>query len=90
MKEDKENDDKTLLDFFRQGERVHQICYDPNGSKREYSGIIMRIEKHCMAIYWDMVNGKPISSMREVFNVFHENEIFTGDDNVSPITKEND
>lgn len=88
MKEEKEYEDKTLLDVFRQGDRVYQICYDHDGHKREYSGIIMRIEKHCMAVYWDTVNGKPASSMREVFTVFHETEIFHGNENASPIIKE--
>ena len=88
MKEEKESEDKTLLDVFKQGDRVCQICFDNNGYKREYSGLVMRIEKHCMAIYWDMVNGKPVSGMRQVFTVFHENEIFNGNENASPITKE--
>jgi len=89
MKEEKECKDKTLLDVFKQGDRVSQICYDPNnGYKREYSGIIMRIEKHCMAVYWDIVNGKPVSNMHEVFTVFHEAEIFNGNENTSPIIKE--
>jgi len=48
----------------------------------------MKIEKHCMAIYWDIVNGKPVSNMHEVFTIFHESEIFNGNENTSPITKE--
>ena len=83
-----EYEEKTLLDVFRQGDRVCQIYYDSEGCKRTYSGIIMRIEKHCMAVYWDTVNGKPVSDIRQVFTVFHENEIFNGKENTSPITKE--
>jgi hypothetical protein len=88
-KEDENNNDKTLLDVFRQGDRVVQICYESNGFKREYSGIVIRIQKHCIAIQWDTINGEPLSNMRDIYTVFHESEVFNGGDYSSPIEKEN-
>lgn len=88
MEEKYDYEEKTLLDVFRQGERVCQIYYDPDGQKKEYSGIIMKIKEHCMAVYWDKVDGKPVSNIHEVFNVFHESEIYNGNENASPIKKE--
>jgi len=86
-KEDK--NDKTLLDVFRQGDRVMQVCYEPSGLKREYSGIVMKIEKHCIAIQWDTINGEPLSNIRDIYTVFHESEVFDGSDYSSPIEKKN-
>jgi len=88
MVKDKKYEEKTLLDVFKQGDRVYQIYYDSKGDKKEYSGIVIRIKEHCMAVYWDTIDGKPVSNIREVFTVFHESEIFNGNDNASPIKKE--
>ncbi len=90
MKEYKEEiyENPSLLEVFRQGDRVKQVYYDPNGYERIYSGTIVNIKKHCMAIHWDYVNGNPSSDMREIYCVFHISEVFNGDEYYSPITKE--
>ena len=90
MKENKENDEaSSLLDVFKIGDRVKQIYYDPNGMKREYAGIVVDIKKHCMAIHWDTVNGKPDSENRDTYSICHMYEIFNGDNYYSPIVKSN-
>lgn len=84
----KYNDSYTLYDVFSVGDRVKQIYYDSNGTKREYMGIIKKIQKHCIAVHWNTINGTPLSDMQIVYNILHEYEVFNGKDNTSPIIKE--
>jgi hypothetical protein len=91
MKRSKKNkDDSTLLDVFKQGERVYRICYNPDGTKSEYSGRIIKITEHCIAVHWDAVDGNPLSDFRIVYNILHESEVLNGKENTSPIKKENE
>ncbi len=81
-------DNPSLLEVFKQGDRVKQIYYDPSGFERVYSGTIIDIKKHCIAVHWDRINGNPNSDMRETYCVFHITEVFNGDIDCSPIIKD--
>ena len=81
-------DNQTLLDVFKKGERVVQVYHELDGSKKEHSGVIVKIKQHCMAVYWDTIDGKPISNFQETYVVLHEIEIFNGNKNSSLIKKE--
>ena len=81
-------DEQTLLDVYKKGERVVQVYYDLDGLKKEHSGVIVKIKPHCMAIYWDTIDGKPISNIQETYAVLHEMEILKGSKNSSAIKKE--
>ena len=71
----------TLLDYFKVGDKVKQVYYDPNGTKREYAGIIWEINKHCIAVQWDTVDGKPASDKYGTYPVYHMYEVLYGDKN---------
>ena len=85
----KNEEEPTLLDAFKQGERVYQIYYNPDGTQSEYSGRIVKITQHCIAVHWDAIDGTPLSNYRIVYNIVHESEVFYGNENASPIKKEN-
>lgn len=86
----KKNDEETsLLDAFKLGDRVKQIYYDPDGYEKIYSGRVVQIKKHCMAIQWDTINGHNRSELMDKYSVCHVYEVFNGDRYYSPITKEN-
>ena len=89
MEGNKSDNSKTLLEVFNVGDRVKQVCYEPNGVKREFTGFIMKIQPHCIAVQWDSVNGNPLSDIRSIYSIFHESEVFNGNENTSPIIKEN-
>lgn len=86
-KDNEIDEENTLLEVFKLGDRVKQIYKDPNGYKYEYLGVIINIKAHCMAVHWDTVNGKPNSEMRDTYSVCHLDEIFNGDRYYSPIVK---
>jgi len=88
MKKEEGKEEQTLLDAFKQGDRVVQVIIDSDGYKKEYSGVIKKILDHSMAVYWDTINGEPIPNLHEVFCIFHESEVFYGNKNASPIKKE--
>ena len=77
----------SLLDVFKQGDKVQQIYYDPNGRKKVYVGTVIEIKKHCMAIHWDKIDGMIDPEFKEKFMICHKYEIFNGDECYSPITK---
>jgi hypothetical protein len=79
----------SLLDVFKVGDKVKQIYYKPSGGKKEYTGIVKFIKEHCMAIHWETVNGKPVEDINVVLTVCHEDEVFNGNEYTSPIEKEN-
>jgi len=90
MKKDKKNKDQnTLLDVFKQGDKVSQVCYNPDGTTSEYTGRIIKITRHCIAVHWDAVDGNNLANFRIVYKIFHESEVFNGNDNTSPIKKQN-
>jgi len=84
----KDDEEPSLLDVFKQGDRVKQIYYDPEGYEKVYSGKVINIKKHCMAIQWESINGNPKSDLNEKYSVCHVYEVFNGDRYYSPITKE--
>jgi len=91
MNEKEKNDlenEPTLLDVFKLGDRVRQVYIGPQGNKYEYKGTIIDIKNHCMAIHWEIINGKPASDLRDIYSIYHKAEIFNGDRCYSPIEKD--
>ena len=80
-------EEPSLLDVFKQGDRVKQVYYDPNGDERIYYGTIVNIKKHCIAVQWDKIDDSN-SKKDETYRVFHVSEVFNGDEYYSPIVKE--
>jgi len=87
-KYDKDDGETSLLDFFKQGDRVKQIYYDPEGYEKVYSGKVVDIKKHCVAIQWEKINGNHKSKLKDKYSVCHVYEVFNGDRYYSPITKD--
>lgn len=85
----KDDEDNSLLDVFKQGDKVKQIYYDPEGYEKIYSGEVINIKKHCMAIQWNTINGQSKKELYDKYSVCHIHEVFNGNRYYSPITKEN-
>lgn len=88
MKNERE-DYPSLYDAFRLGDRVKRV-YIKNHKPLEYKGIILAIDKRSIEVYWDTMNGKfrPMG-MEVTFTNCPIQEIFKGNDNYTPIKKEN-
>ncbi len=85
----KEYDYPSLYDAFQLGDRVMRSYKDKYGKKIEYKGIVLKIEKNNMEIYWDTKDGeyKP-GEMGISFTNCKVEEIFRGDEYYTPIKKE--
>lgn len=79
----------SLYDAFRLGDRVKRV-YIKSGKPLEYKGIILAIDKRSIEVYWDTMNGKfRPTGMEVTFTNCPVQEIFKGNDNYTPIKKEN-
>lgn len=92
MKEDKQKKSEmypSLYDAFQIGDRVMRVYRDKYGKKTEYKGIVLKIEKEGMEIYWDMEDGKyKPGEMNVSFTHCQVEEIFRGDGDYTAIKKE--
>ena len=78
-----------LYDVFELGDRVKRCYKDKNGKNKEYRGIVLAIDDHCMEIYWDTENGKyRPKDMDIAFTNCTVKEVFGGNKKYTPIEKE--
>jgi hypothetical protein len=79
----------SLFDAFQLGDRVIRTFQDKYGKKTEFKGIILKIDKRGVEIYWDTQNGKYNYSEKENFFTYcNPEEIFYGNNEYSSIKKE--
>ena len=79
----------SLYDAFQLGDRVMRIFQNKYGKKTEYKGVVLKIEKNSMEVYWDTKDGKYIPCDMDIsFTNCKVEEIFRGDGNFTPIKKE--
>lgn len=79
----------SLFDAFQLGDRVMRFYLDKYGKKTEYKGIILKIDKNSMDVYWDTKDGKYKPGDMDIsFTHCGAEEIFKGDGFYSPIKKE--
>jgi hypothetical protein len=79
----------SLYDAFQLGDRVMRIYQDKYGKKTEYKGIVLKIEKNSIEVYWDTKDGKYKSGEMDIsFTQCDVEEIFRGDGVYTPIKKE--
>lgn len=78
----------SLYETFQLGDRVMRIYKDKLGKKIEYKGIILKIEKNSIEVYWDTKDGeyKP-EDMDMSFTHCDVKEIFRGDGYFTPIKR---
>ena len=87
--EKKSHDYPSLYDAFQLGDRVMRSYKDKCGKKTEYKGIILKIEKNSIEVYWDTKDGKyEPGEMGNSFTNCKVEEIFRGDGDYTPIKKE--
>ena len=79
----------SLFETFQLGDRVMRIYKDKLGKKIKYKGIILKIEKNSIEVYWDTKNDEYKSEeMNTSFTHCDVEEIFRGDGYFTPIKKE--
>jgi len=79
----------SLYDAFQLGDRVMRNYQDKYGKKTEYKGIVLKIEKNNIEVYWDTKDGKYKPGEMDIsFTNCKVEEIFRGDGNYTPIKKE--
>ena len=88
-KEKKGHDYPSLYDAFQLGDRVMRSYQDKYGKKTEYKGIVLKIEKNNIEVYWDTKDGKYKPGEMDIsFTNCKVEEIFRGDGDYTPIKKE--
>ena len=79
----------SLYDAFQLGDRVMRIYQDKYGRKIEYKGIVLKIEKDGMEVYWDTKDGKYKPGEMDIsFTHCEVEEIFRGDGDYTSIKKD--
>jgi hypothetical protein len=79
----------SLYDAFQLGDRVMRVYRDKYGKKTEYKGIVLRIERKGVEVYWDTKDGKyKPGEMNISFTHCEVEEIFKGDQEYTPIKKD--
>ncbi len=87
----KTNEYPSLYDAFELGDRVIRKYKYKNGKNKEYKGIILAIDNNSIEIYWDTLDGKyRPTNMGVAFTNCQIDEIFKGNKEYTPITKEGD
>lgn len=85
----KSHDLPSLYDAFQLGDRVMRVYLDKFGKKTVYKGIVLKIEKNRMEVYWDNIDGRYQPDEIDIsFTDCGIEEIFRGDGDYSPIKKE--
>jgi hypothetical protein len=80
----------SLYDAFDLGDRVIRVYKDKNGKNKEYKGIVLAIDSNRIEVYWDTQDGKyRPNDMNIAFTNCPINEIFKGNEEYSPIKKDN-
>jgi protein involved in sex pheromone biosynthesis len=83
------SDHPSLYDAFQLGDRVTRIYQSKDGKKIKFKGIVLKIAKNSIEVYWDTKDGKYIpNDMNISFTDCNVEEIFRGDGNYTPIKKE--
>lgn len=92
VKKDKEKKGEkypSLYDAFQLGDRVMRVYQDKYGKKTEYKGIVLKIEKKGVEVYWDTKDDKYKPGEMDVsFTHCEVEEIFKGDTEYTPIKKD--
>ena len=79
----------SLIEAFHLGDRVKRTYYNENGNIESHSGIIMAIYNDSIDIFWDTLNGKyQPDKIKDIFNNYKIEDIFSGNKNYSPIKKD--
>ncbi len=83
------SDYPSLYDAFQLGDRVTRIYQSKDGKKTIFKGIVLKIAKNRIEVYWDTKDGKYIPNDMDIsFTDCNVEEIFRGDGNYTPIKKE--
>ena len=89
MSQKKEKEYPSLYDAFDLGDRVKRICHNSNGENLEYRGIVLAIDDKGIEVYWDTRDGKyRPGDMDVAFTSCPLNEIFSGNEEYTPIKKD--
>ncbi len=54
------SDHPSLYDAFQLGDRVTRIYQNEDGKKTKFKGIVLKIAKNSIEVYWDTKDGKYI------------------------------
>jgi hypothetical protein len=79
----------SLYDIFQPGDIVSRSSIYDNKKQEIYKGIIMRINRKHLEIFWDMIDEKYQPENIDVnFTICSLVEIFEGSDKYTPIKRE--
>lgn len=85
----KDSETLSLYDVFKLGDRVKRRYKDDSGRSREYTGIVLAIDKDNVEVYWDTLDGKYMPKEMDVaFTNCSKDDIFKGSEYYTPIRRE--